>query len=69
MLNEADKLWVKDLSSKIAHEINEKVISQHIESCPHGKSLMASKFFLAGVCVGSGFAGGGLALAVARALL
>lgn len=54
---------------EIAREIIKEVLSEHIKSCPHGKSLLASKMFMAGVCIGSGFAGGGLALGVAKIML
>lgn len=64
-LSEGDKAIIRD----IAREINIEVLKLHIKSCPHGKSLLASKMFLAGLCVGSGFAGGGLAVALAKFLM
>jgi len=61
-LSDGDKAECKE----IAREIIQEVLVAHIQSCPHGKTLLASKMFLFGICVGSGFAGGSLALAVAR---
>ncbi len=68
-LSDQDREWVKAIASDIAREVNREVVLEHIKSCPHGKSLMASKCFMAGVCIGSGFAGGGLALTLAKVLL
>ena len=64
-LSEGDK----DTCREIAREIITEVIKYHIESCPHGKTLMASKWFLVGICIGSGLAGGGVALALAKVVL
>lgn len=63
-LTEGDKAECKE----IAREIVKEVLSEHIASCPHGKTLLASKMFIIGVCTGSGFAGGGLALGLAKLL-
>jgi len=54
---------------EIAREIVKEVLVEHIASCPHGKTILASKMFLTGMCVGSGFAGGGLALGLAKILM
>jgi len=54
---------------EIAREIVKEVLVEHIASCPHGRTLLASKMFLTGMCVGSGFAGGSLALGLARILI
>jgi len=53
---------------QIAREIIKEVLVEHIAGCPHGKTILASKMFLTGICVGSGFAGGGLALGLAKVL-
>ncbi len=68
-LSDQDREWVKAIASDIAREVNREVVLEHIKSCPHGKSLLASKFFVGGICIGSGFAGGGLAIALAKLLL
>jgi len=61
-LNDGDKAECKE----IAREIVKEVLIEHIKGCPHGKSLLASKMFMAGICVGSGFAGGSIALSIAK---
>jgi len=65
VLNDGDKAEFKE----IAREIIKEVLIEHIASCPHGRTILVSKMFLTGICVGSGFAGGGLALGLARLLL
>ena len=64
-LTDGDKAECKE----IAREIIKEVLIWHVESCPHGKTILASKMFLTGMCVGSGFAGGGLALGLAKLLM
>ena len=59
----------KNTCKEIAREIVKEVLREHIKSCPHGQNMHSSKMFLVGVCVGSGFAGGGFALAAARLIL
>ncbi len=58
----------RDSCKEIAREIIKEVLVEHIAGCPHGKTLLASKMFLTGICVGSGFAGGGLALTIGKLL-
>lgn len=64
-LTDGDKAECKE----IAREIVKEVLAEHILSCPHGRSLSASKMFMIGLCIGSGFAGGSLALAAAELLI
>jgi len=64
-LTEGDKAECKE----IAREIIKEVLIEHIASCPHGKAILAGKMFLTGICIGSGFAGGGLALGLAKLLI
>jgi len=64
-LTDGDKAECKE----IAREIIKEVLIEHIASCPHGRTILASKMFLTGMCVGSGFAGGGLALGLAKLLM
>lgn len=68
-LTEGDKA----MCAEIAREIIEAVIDRHIESCPHGIALKVNKksaaMFIVGVCIGSGFAGGSLVLAIAKILM
>ena len=68
-LTKGDKAECKE----IAREIIKEVLIGHIESCPHGKTLLANKWFLFGICTGSGIAGGiaggSAALGLARVIL
>lgn len=59
----------KNTCKEIARVIVKEVLVEHIASCPHGKAILASKMFMMGLCIGSGFAGGGLALAVAKIIM
>ncbi len=61
-LNDGDKAECKE----IAREIIQQVLIGHIESCPHGRTILASKMLLIGMCVGSGFASGGIVYALVR---
>ena len=65
-LSEQDKEWVKLISAEIAERVTEKVILTHIVGCPYGKMMAASKAFMIGVCIGSGLAGGGLAVGITK---
>lgn len=56
----------KNTCKEIAREIIKEVLIEHIQSCPHGKAILASKMLLVGMCIGSGIAGGSAALALAR---
>jgi hypothetical protein len=64
-LTDGDKAECKEIARIIVKE----VIVEHILSCPHGKTLLASKMLMIGISIGSGFAGGGLALALAKLIV
>ena len=53
---------------EIARIIVKEAMVEHLKDCPMLLVLAKQKAFLVGLCVGSGFAGGGLALATARIL-
>jgi len=61
-LSSGDKAECKE----IAREIIKEVLLEHIESCPHGKIILASKMLLIGACIGSGLASGGVVYALAQ---
>jgi len=64
-LTDQDMAYIREVAvnsaTEVSKQIIEDVIKWHIESCPHGKSILASKWGLLGVCIGSGLGGGGLA--------
>lgn len=64
-MNAGDKAECKE----IAREIVKEVLIEHIASCPHGKTLLANRWFLIGICIGSGIAGGSAALGLAKVIL
>ena len=53
---------------EIAREIIKEVLIEHIKGCPYGMLIQRGKAFLIGICIGSGCAGGGLALAISQLL-
>ena len=61
-LNDGDKAECKE----IARVIIKEVLTEHIAACPHGKTILASKMLLVGMCVGSGLASGGVVYALVR---
>lgn len=51
---------------EIAREINKEVLAEHIQSCPHGRSLLKFTCISVGIAIGSGFASGGLVITLFR---
>jgi phosphoribosylformylglycinamidine (FGAM) synthase-like amidotransferase family enzyme len=57
---------------EIAREIVKEVLLEHIKSCPHGKTIFATRFIVIGICFGTAiasFAGSTVAITVAKMLL
>ncbi len=63
-LSEQDREYIREVAINSAGEVSKQVIEDvlkwHIDACPHGKSILASKWGLLGLCVGSGVGGGGM---------
>ena len=63
-LTEQDRAYIREVAvnsaTVVSKQIIEDVLKWHIEACPHGKSILASKWGLLGVCIGSGIGGGGM---------
>ena len=63
-LSDQDRAYIREVAINAAGEVSKQVIADvlkwHTEACPHGKSILASKWGMLGLCVGSGVAGGGL---------
>ena len=64
-LSELDQAYIREVAINCAGEVSRQVITEvlkwHIDSCPHGKSIIASKWGLVGWCFGSAVSGGGMA--------
>lgn len=63
-LTEQDRAYIREVAINAAGEVSKQVIEDvlkwHTEACPHGKSILASKWGLLGLCIGSGVGGGGM---------
>lgn len=64
MLDDGDKAECKE----IAREIVQEVLTIHVQVCPHGRTMFKMLWISIGIAVGSGIAGGGLVLAVVKAI-
>lgn len=53
---------------EIARAIVREVLEIHVQTCPHGRSLLKFTCIAAGIAIGSGIAGGGFVLAIIKAL-
>ena len=56
----------KAMCAEIARRIINDVIQFHIESCPHGKTLLKNKMLLIGACLGSSIGGGSAVFALVK---
>jgi hypothetical protein len=63
-LTDGDKAECKE----IAREIIKEVLSEHILLCPHGRYIAKLMFVSIGIALGSGVTGGGIVLAVMKAV-
>jgi len=64
-LDDTERAYIREVATNTAGVVSKQVITDvlkwHIDSCPHGKSILASKWGLIGLCLGSGVGGGGIA--------
>ena len=68
-LSQEDREWIKLVSRELIREVTENIILEHIRACPHGRSLLVSRWFLVGLSVGCGMCGGGIGFSLAKAIL
>jgi len=63
-LSDQDRAYIREVAVNAAGEVSKQVIEDvlkwHTEACPHGKSILASKWGLLGLCIGSGIGGGSM---------
>jgi len=65
-LDEGDLAQIDLRCERIAERIVQCVLDKHVDTCPHGKALLKTKFIMVGIAVGSGLASGGTVIAFAR---
>jgi hypothetical protein len=57
---------------EIAREIVKEVLKEHIETCPHGRALLISKYLIIGMIIGTtifSFAGSATAIVLLKHLI
>ena len=63
-LSDQDRAYIREVAVNAAGEVSKQIIEDmlkwHTKACPHGKSILASKWGLLGVCLGSGIGSGGM---------
>ncbi len=59
-LSEGDKAQCRELAGEVAETIITRVITAHIDSCPHGRMLLSSKCFVIGFGSCCGVVGGAI---------
>ena len=65
-LSSDDKEWVKLITAKIVGDVQKEIIKEHTLSCPYGKMLSNSKWFIAGLIAGPAVVGGGVGFGLAK---
>lgn len=69
-LTEQDREYIREVAINSAGEVSKRVIENvlkwHIDACPHGKTILASKWGLLGLCIGSGVSGAGFFAALLK---
>lgn len=69
-LTELEQKYIREVAVNSATEVCKQIIEDllkwHIKACPHGKTILASKWGLLGLCVGSGFGGATLFAAISK---
>lgn len=67
-LDDTERAYIREVATNTAGVVSKQVITEvlkwHIDSCPHGKSILASKWGVIGLCLGAGVGGGGIATAL-----
>jgi hypothetical protein len=69
-LDETEMTLIREIAvnsaTVVSKEIIENVLKWHIDACPHGKAILASKWVLIGLCLGSGAGGATLFAAISK---
>lgn len=67
-LSDEDREWVKLISEKAMFAVSEKVLIEHVKSCPHGKALLIARQTIIGIVIGVGIVSGGTIFGLAKLL-
>ena len=67
-LSSEDREWVKAIAAQIAVESVERALIAFVQRCPHGKTLLRTRWMMIGIGVGVSLISGGAGVAVARLL-
>ena len=69
-LTEQDREYIREVAINSATEVSERIIEHmlkwHVKACPHGKTILASKWGLLGMCAGSAGIGGSVVAALIK---
>ena len=69
-LSDQDRAYIREVAinsaTLVTKQVIENMLKWHIDACPHGKSIMASKWGLLGICIGSGVGGAGFFAALLK---
>ena len=61
-LSELERAYIREVAVNAATVVSKQIIEDmlkwHTEACPHGKTILASKWGLMGLCAGSAGVGG-----------
>ena len=73
-LDAEDRSYIRETATNVAAKVSERIIENvmkwHVEACPHGKTILAAKYWLIGafaVCTLAGGVIGGLLTIVLNA--
>ena len=61
-LDETEMQLIREIAvnsaTVVSKEIIEELLKWHIDACPHGKTILATKWGVIGLCAGSAAVGG-----------
>jgi hypothetical protein len=63
VLDADDKEWIRLTSKLLILKVVRGVLSEHVQSCPHGQKQYGLKQLLLGIGIGAGIFGSGFGIA------
>lgn len=61
VISAQDQEWIKLIAAKIAAEVTQAVLTEHVKNCPYGNKMKMWRMMLLAFCIGLGAATGGTA--------